>query len=262
MTTHTLLTRIYNPRQLRQIEDMLKLPFEGLDVEAKVVGIAVNRWVQLDVSGEDEAIATNYLAKEFGFCPTAFENVQKNAALKGHIAELGKSSEELLVDVGVFQPTTVPAVIPLRHLQAELVDGRKLTLKEIGELFGFYEDLPVSVKITAVDKAENHLEAELSTMQVEKYVSWQESLLDRLIVLGSSLHEIKRTLDYTGLNRDIIAVEHLGTFEHALTCKLGTDAAGLISKIGRNLRNARFTVFNPRKIRQFLKLAPSPCMNE
>src|SRR3989304_9525224 len=107
MTTHTLLARIYKAQQLRQIEDMLKLPFEGLDVEAKIMGTAVNRWVQVDVSGEDEAIATNYLPKEFGFCPTAFENVQKNATLKGYVVELGKSTEALHVDVGVFQPQTV-----------------------------------------------------------------------------------------------------------------------------------------------------------
>jgi hypothetical protein len=50
----------------------------------------------------------------------------------------------------------------------------------------------------------------------------------------------------------------MGMFEHALTCKLGTDAAGLISKIGRKLRNARFTVFNPRKIRKFLEPNSAP----
>jgi hypothetical protein len=43
-------------------------------------------------------------------------------------------------------------------------------------------------------------------------------------------------------------------FEHALVCKLGTDAAGLISKLGRILRSARFAVFNPRRIRGFLQL--------
>jgi hypothetical protein len=46
----------------------------------------------------------------------------------------------------------------------------------------------------------------------------------------------------------------LGLFEHALVCKLGTDAVGLISKVGRGLRNARFVVFSPRKIRGFLAL--------
>jgi len=253
MTTHTLLARIYSARQLRQIEDMLKVPFEGLDVEAKIIGTTVNRRVQIDVSGEDEAIATNYLAKEFGFSPTAFEDVQKNETLKGYIVDLGKSAEELRVDVGVFQPAVVYAEVPLGNLQAQLLDGRKLTLKEAAALFGFCDDLPINVKITQVNTAENRFGAELANAQVEQYVSWRESLLDRLIVLGSSLHEVKRTLDYTGLNRDIIAVETLGTFEHALTCKLGTDAAGLIGKIGRNLKNAKFTVFNPRKIKQFLK---------
>jgi hypothetical protein len=42
--------------------------------------------------------------------------------------------------------------------------------------------------------------------------------------------------------------------EHALTCKLGTDAAGLIPKIGRNLKNAKFAVFNPKSLRAFLKV--------
>jgi hypothetical protein len=38
----------------------------------------------------------------------------------------------------------------------------------------------------------------------------------------------------------------LGLFEHALVCKLGTDAAGLVSKVGRYVRNARFIVYNSR----------------
>ena len=50
------------------------------------------------------------------------------------------------------------------------------------------------------------------------------------------------------LNRDIIGTEALGLFEHALTCKLGTDAAGLIPKIGRYMRNSVFIVFSPEKV--------------
>jgi len=45
----------------------------------------------------------------------------------------------------------------------------------------------------------------------------------------------------------------LGMFEHVLTCKLGTDAAGLIPKIGRILKNAKFAVFNPKKLKKFLE---------
>jgi hypothetical protein len=37
-------------------------------------------------------------------------------------------------------------------------------------------------------------------------------------------------------------------FEHAVVCKLGTDAAGLIPKLGRILGRAVLSVFNPRRI--------------
>jgi len=159
-----------------------------------------------------------------------------------------------MVDVGVFQPKIVYATIPLSKLQAQLVDGQKAALRKIGELFGFCSDLPLSVKVTCVNEEESRMEAELSTRQVETYRVWQETLLDRLLVLGAALREVKNALEYAKLNRDIISVESLGLFEHVLTCKLGTDAAGLIPKIGRILKNARFTVFNPKRLRSFLEV--------
>jgi hypothetical protein len=119
-------------------------------------------------------------------------------------------------------------------------------------LFGFCEDLPINIKVACVNEKGSRIEAELSTRQVEKYEGWRESLLDRLLVLGSSLHEVKKTLEYAKLNRDVISMESLGMFEHALTCKLGTDAAGLIPRIGKSLKNAKFAVFNPRNINEFL----------
>jgi hypothetical protein len=254
MTTLTLLTRIYNVNQLNQIDKALKLSFEGLDVEAKILCIAADRWVQIALAGEDEGIAANYITKEIGFCPTSFENVKKFSTLNGYITNLEESREELSIDVGVFQPKIVHATIPLRHLQAQFVDGRKIALRKIAELFGFCENLPINIKIIRVNEESSHIEAELSTRQIEKYEGWQESLLDRLLVIGSSLYEVKRTLEYAKLNRDIISVEPLGMFEHALTCKLGTDAAGLIPKIGKSLKNAKFAVFNPKKIMGFLEV--------
>lgn len=255
MTALTLLTRIYNVNQLNQINDALKLPLEGLDVEAKILGTTAGRWVQMTLTGEDEGIATSYIAKEIGFCPTSLENVKTFSTLKGYVTNFEKSSEELRLDVGVFQPKIINAAIPLRHLQAQLVDGRKIALRKIGELFGLCENLPINIKVASVNEEENHIEAELSAQQVEKYKIWQESLLDRLLVIGATLHEVKDTVEYANLNRDVISVEPLGMFEHALTCKLGTDAAGLIPKIGRTLKNAKIAVFNPKKLRKLVEEA-------
>jgi hypothetical protein len=253
MTTLTLLTRAHSDHQLNQISDALKLPFEGLDVEAKVLGTTAGKWVQIALSGEDATIATSYIAKEIGFCPTSIENLEKLSTLKGYIVNFEKNTEALVVDVGVFQPKTIHAEIPLSRLQTQLVDGRKTALRKLGELFGFCGDLPLNITVTSVDEEENRIEAELSAQQVETYAVWQEALLDKLLVLNVPLRNLKNALEYAKLNRDIISVEPLGLFEHVLTCKLGTDAAGLIPKLGRILKKAKFAVFNPRKLRAFLK---------
>ena len=250
MTALTLLTKIENDSQLKQVTKALQLLLKGLEVEVKVLGAVAGGWVQVSLSGEDEEIATNYVIKKVGLCPTSFENVKKFSTLKGYIQNIGKN--ELIVDVGVFQPKTVPATVSLSHLQAALVDGRKLALRKIAELFGFCEGLPVSVKVKDLDEEESRLDAELASKQVRKYVVWRESLLDRLVVLGAAVHEVEATLEHARLDRDVIDVEPLGLFEHALTCKLGTDAAGLIPKIGRSLKSARFAVFNPKILRRFL----------
>jgi hypothetical protein len=253
LTTLTLLTKA-NSDQLPQIGKTLKDSFEGLGVEAEILGIVADRWVQIALTGDDETIAANYVAKEIGVCPTSLENVKRFSAINGYITSLEKSREALLVDVGVFQPKVVHAIVPLRHLQARLVDGRKVALKKIADLFGFCEDLPVNVKVVRVNEDESCIEAELSNEQVKMYKVWLESFLDRLLILGSSLHEVEMTLEYAGLERDVIDIESMGTFEHALVCKLGTDAAGLIPKIGRKLRNAKFAVFSPRRLIDFLEV--------
>jgi hypothetical protein len=168
---------------------------------------------------------------------------------------LAKSKVELSVDIGVFKPEIVHATVPLRCLQSQLVEGRKVALKKIAELFGFCDNLPINVKVTQLNGEEIQVEAELSENQRSVYDNWRESLLDRLLVLGPTLQEVQRTLDHAKLHRDVINVETLGLFEQALTCKLGTDAAGLIPKIGRSLRNAKFAVFNPKRLQQFLNLS-------
>jgi hypothetical protein len=254
MTALTLLIKINSHTQLKQVGKALTLLFKGLEVEAKVLGTVGEGWVQVDLAGEDEAIATNYLIKEAGLCPSSFEDVNNFSTLKGYIKNIGKSEGALLVDVGIFQPKIVYAKVVLSRLQTQLVNGEKAALSKIAKLFGLCKGLPVNVKVTNLNEKASHIDAELSSGQIETYIAWCESLLDRLLVLGSSLREIKTALQHAKLERDVIDVEPLGLLEHALTCKLGTDAAGLIPKIGRNLKNAKFAVFNPKHLRAFLNV--------
>ena len=248
MTTLTLLTRIYNSHQLRQMDTIIADAIEGLDVNAVVTGTLANRWVQVEVSGEDEGVVAKLLERDTGFCPVELANVKKFASLKGFVTDLEKSSEWLALDVGVVKPAGVQAVVPLGHLQANLAGGKKLSLKQLSELWGFCNNLPLQIKVLNVGEDELRIEAQLQNSQIHRFELWRDSLLDRLLVTGASQAEIDEAISHAGIGRDVLEVETLGTFEHALVCKLGTDAAGLIGAIGRMLRKSKFTVFNPKKI--------------
>ena len=250
----TLLTKVHTAHRFNQIDDALQLMLEDLDVEVKIIGTTPGKWVQVSLSGADKGIATRYLAKEVGFCPSIFGNFAKFSTLKGYIVPLQKNMEELKVDIGVFQPKTVFASIQLSHLQTELVEGRKASLRKLSELYGFCGGCPVNIMVTNVNGETSRIDAELSTWEVEKYRLWREALLDRLLVLGVVFRQVEGALEYAKLDRDVISVEPLGVFEHVITCKLGTDAAGLIPKIGRIMKKAKFALFNPRRIIKFLRV--------
>jgi hypothetical protein len=258
MTTITLLAKIYNSQQLKQIDTTLEELLGDLSVETTVKGTAANKWVQVELSGEDEAIATKLLEREMGFCPANIANVKKFDVVKGYITHFEKSKEQLVLDIGIFEPTTIYANVALSHLQSHLAEGKKVPLKKLGELWGLCENIPLNIKILEVKPDQNRIEAELQTGQVRKFEQWKDSLLDRLIVTGASRSELNMIIAQEGLNRDVIDVEVLGTFEHALVCKLGTDAAGLIGRIGRRLRKAKFTVFNPKNALSFFELDKTP----
>jgi hypothetical protein len=253
MTTLTLLVKASNLGQAKQIDELLKIQFENLDVEVKVLTSTANRWVQVSLSGEDEAIATSYVNREIGTCPTSLENAKNFPVLRGYISKVDLGKQELVVDVGIFEPKIVLATVSLACLQAQLAEGRKADLKTIAEIYALAERSPLSIKpISQITDEAEELQAELSAVQVDKLHAWQQSLLDRLIILGASKEMIENVLERTRLTRDVIDIETLGMFEHALTCKLGTNAAGLVGIVGRYLRNSVFVVFNAKKSLDFL----------
>ena len=77
---------------------------------------------------------------------------------------------------------------------------------------------------------------------------WVSCGFDRLIVLGSTFSEVERAVKLSRHFRDVIKVESLGVLEQLILCKLGTDAVGLIPKLGRYLKFAVLAPFSPKKI--------------
>jgi hypothetical protein len=242
-----LFTKAYNQGQIKRIQVSLQAAFEDLDVQTQVLGGQTNKWVKVEVTGEDEGVAKSYITKNIGVCPNSIEDITAGSELKGYIQKMD-NTEALTIDIGVTAPKTVYAKIPLATLQTQLMGNQQVCLKRIAELYALNVDLPISIKVNEVHAEEGTINAEFSGALVEKLKNWQDSLLDRLIILGTTADDVTVTLERTRLTRDVIGVEALGLFEHVLTCKIGTDAAGLIPRIGRYMRNARFLIFNPKKL--------------
>jgi hypothetical protein len=108
----------------------------------------------------------------------------------------------------------------------------------------------LTVKVSEVNEEKGQIDAVLTEKQLDVYANWTGSLLDRLLILGASLDEVRSVLDKKGISRDVADIESLGMLEHAVLCKLGTDAVGLIPRIGKGWR-VRFSVFSPRRIIEF-----------
>src|SRR5512136_1345037 len=183
MTDLTLLVKTSSARQLKQIDDLLKAEFENLSVDVKVFGNSVGNWVKVTISGEDEVIATSYINKKIGTSPISIKKVNKFSVLKGYISKIDTATQELKVDIGIFEPKIIQASISLAYLQAQLADGKKIDLQKISEIFGFKENLPLTIKVTRLnDDGNEAMQAELAAAQIEKIRLWQQSLLDRLII--------------------------------------------------------------------------------
>jgi len=250
----TLLEKAYGYFRAEAFEPMLKSLCKGLKVQIKVKGKIAQEWVQAEVNGEDESVALQLLKSEFGLAPNNAENIERFSVLRGRIVDSEKTEAELHVDVGVFAPKVIYAKIPLQSLQAQLADGKKLPLQRLTELFCLLDYVPLHVKIVDTDwHGENEaFLAELSERQLAVFTDWLRSSLDRLVILGAQHSDVERAVEASRHFRDVVRIESLGWLEHAIVCKLGTDAVGLIPAIGRILRTATLAPFSPRKIRQIV----------
>ena len=248
----TLLQRVYGPRKnvvLRLLQDFLSKEFSKLNVGLDTVEVADRGWLKIELSGEDEAVAANYLEKRFGSAKTSMEEIDVPATVRGKIVSSGRVGYGVYVDIGINSPEPVDALIPLNRLRAQLADGKKLSVKQIINLYCLHENFPLDVLLSKVNRREREIEAELSERQRRTFLEWVGLEFDRVIVLGVDYENIDYAIQRAGVGRYILEIDALGLMEHALVCKLGVDAPGIIAKVGRYLARTPLHAFSPKKIK-------------
>ncbi|MDG6221896.1 MAG: DUF2110 family protein [Candidatus Bathyarchaeota archaeon] len=251
MPTITLLDKFYGSNSATIFQDLYSSLVEGLEVQLQFRGKTDRGWIQVDISGNDTPIALNLFEQEIGLAPCFFDELHKFSVVKGRIFSSNKKSDELHVDLGIVSPKPCDAIISETDLWAQLADGKQIPFQELVKLFCLYNNVPVEVKLTEnVNPNRSTVKAVLSDKQVSLFHDWVGSRFDRLVILGSHFSKVEQVIQWSRHARDIIKIESLGVLEQVVLCKLGTDAVGLIPKIGRYIKSAVLVPFSPKKIIQ------------
>ena len=246
MPTVTLLEKLYGSASPQKIEAHYSRLVSGLEVQLRFAGASSRGWIQIDVSGVDETVALSLIERESGFAPASLDDYGKFSVMRGKVVFSGKGEDVLYVDLGASEDGD--AAISEKRLRAQLADGKMLSLQTMVELFCLYENLPLEVKIDEKHEEGGVVEAGLSEAQISLFSSWVRFRFDRLIVLGAFFSDVEYAVKQSRSSRDIIKTESLGVLEQVVLCKLGTDAVGLIPKLGRYLKSAVLVPFSPKKI--------------
>jgi hypothetical protein len=243
----TVLEKLYGSGSPATFERLYNSLISGLKVQLRFAGISDSRWIQLDVSGEDETAALSFLEKEVGLVPASCVALKKFSVLQGKVIFSSKTEDELIVDLGFSE--TCDAAVSEKQLCAQLADGKELPLRNLVELFGICDNLPIAVKIARDAMEEGRtVEAFLCEQQLRLFRRWVNFRFDRLIILGAFSSEVEYAVRASRHSRDIIKIDSLGLLEQVVLCKLGTNAVGLIPKLGRYLKSAVLVTFSPKKI--------------
>ena len=249
MRTVTILQKcygLYTNRGLKVIFRHLKRLCEGLEVTVHSVEQNQRGWVRVGLSGEDEEVFLSLLEKEFGLTLNSMESLVSGRVLRGKIVDSGSVGYGLYVDLGITQPAETDALVPLRVLRIQLANGQKVSLREIVRAFCLYDNLNLEVVLTEIDQDKSIVEAHLSDFQLSAFSEWENTYLERLILVGATNSQVRNSISRSGHKRDVLRVENLGVLENSVTCKLGTHARGLITELGGLLDGVSFHVFLPR----------------
>jgi len=225
-------------------ESLSKLRGE-LSASTKLVGLSGNEWAKIDIDGQDSEVVTEIISRELGRAQTDLSQIQVQENYYGIVDGV---DADLSVDIGIEKPTPLSVKLDLKGLRAQLCDGKPLARTEIAEFYCIHPGSRLAVRITRLERDASRLEAWLADSQIELFSQWITSHLQRIQVFGCTRQSLENAIRKADLERDVISVEPSTLTTHSVVCKLGTDAIGLIPKLGSKMRKIELEPFLPKRI--------------
>jgi hypothetical protein len=228
------------------LESTLNFLKGDLTATFKLDGYSRKGWAIIDIQGDDSDIVKQLITRKLGQAQTDLAKVETYGDYEGIISS--GSNDELEVDIGIESPTPLNVGIGLEALRAQLADGKPIGIKEIAREYCLLPGTRAEVRITRLERGKHSVEGWLADPQIECLSGWIGTRLDRIQVSDSYRREVEYAIRKANLERDILSVEPITLTSQSVVCKLGTDAIGLIPKLGSVLKQRELNPFIPKRI--------------
>ena len=229
-----------------QLETTIRNLIGNLSATATFSSFTKDGWAILTVNGDDTEIVSELLAQNLGTIREGASEAELHGIYRGVVESI--SSSGLAVDIGIERPRPTLINVKLSTLQAQLADGQKSPTKRITEAYCIFPQTPITIRITHSSLEE--IEGWLADSQISHFSWWITSGLERIQVYNCLPTHLDFAIRKTQLERDIVSTEQLSLTVQSIACKVGTNAVGLIPRIGSILRKSELKPFIPRRIEE------------
>jgi len=230
----------------KALESALTLLKGDLSASTKLIGYSKQGWATVGITGNDSEIVSELISRKLGLAQTELNGIAKLGNYDGHIT--GQTETYLQIDIGIEKPRPLTIKVGLGILRAQLCDAKTLPMEEIIEHYCLFPSTKATVRITNLEPKSEIAEGWIADSHLALFSNRISARLDRIQVFDSSQREVEFAIRKANLGRDIISVEQETLTVQSVVCKLGTDAIGLIPKLGSALRGRELKPFLPRRI--------------
>ncbi len=241
------VTQLNRENVRRLIEARLRTLSSGLEIAIELEAIPANGFVRIAVEGPDTEVFTELVKRKVGLAPSRLSDIEVNDNFRAYVSKIDSAQQSIRIELG---PTSkdLRSEITREALSAQLCDGRAVPVDKVAQTYCLQEGVPVFVRVTCIDPDRGRIEAWVSDDQVSRFDEWRRQRLHRIIAVGGFQEKLQEAVRLSKVERDVADVEQLAWTSHSLVCKLGTDAPGIIAKIGRYLSDVRLYAFVPQKV--------------
>jgi len=218
----------------------------GLDVSAQL-GITSNDFANIEVQGSDSEFFIELIKRQMGLAPRNLSEIEVDDNFKAFVSGINAKRHSIEVEIGPVS-TNVKSEIAREALIAQLCDGKSVPTDRVAQTYCIQEGAPILVRITSINPERRQIEAWISDDQVSRFEQWRRERTHRIIAVGGSHDKLRQAIHFSKVERDIIQIEELSFTASSLVCKLGTDAPGIIAKIGRFLSEFKLCAFLPERV--------------